>query len=497
MLFLAKTLEEYQLFDYTLEFYKKIVYHSDTNVDVIKTIVSNFFNSNQFDLALSFLDEAYVKYSNQKEIRFYHLLAKLKKKNIDSEVYLQLKSKVRTSISEGNFEEIFELVDKLVHMFNEDPEIHCYLGELYYRMGNFVKAGEHFKEMYILDPLFSDSIYRWAQYNFSQNNLSLADEVLEKGIQNGKFQNVEYSEFHGLKSKLQLVEKNYEQAKNSIQKAISLDQWNPEYLTFYIYILQMENGTQNDTLKDVESLKIAINNDNFSWPDFEESIFHDFDNHRFQMAYNKLKLHYCFSRRKDILHYIAVFSTSFDYQQGISDLFKLLNTELDSPMVLISLGEIHLEILRNEVAETFYEQARRLNCDSYELSVLYHGLARVYLRDKKEINKALEFAKMSYELFPAKEKAYHVLATLGYAYSLQADLETGLNLLEESIQIKENIVNKYYLASIYNKMEEVDKASRLYEEILRMTPYSLEEFKTVEEVQKILYPTKDYASKVS
>ncbi len=486
IIYMARTLSENNLPDQALEFYIKMLHHAEVTPEIVIKTGNMFINLGQIQEANTFFLEAYKVFPNHRDLRVLYLTSKLRAQGVDVGAYLQLKEQTRASISDGNFEHIFQLITELHAKFEEDPEIQCYMGELYNRMGNYQKASYHFEKMYQLDPLFSDSVYRWARFNIEHQNLDVAKEVIIQGIQMAQKLKNEHPEYFELKSTISKLEGNNREAEELITKALELDTWNPDYLIKAIGILSEKHEMPHEQFKDFQHFNQLIQKSQINWNQFEESVFTDFEENRFQLAYTKLKLEYQYTRRKDVLHYMALYSTAFDYNRGITDLMGLLNNELDCPMVLIGIGEIYLEVLRNEAAEVFYEQALAKNCSSYELSVLYHGLARVLTREKRDNKKALEFCKMSYDLYPEKEKAYHIIQTLGYAYSQAGNLDMAKEYIQDSIKLKPTILNYYYLSEVFEKTNQPEKAAVLYEKVLNMTPVSLEEYKIKDSVLLLL-----------
>lgn len=483
LIYMGKTLKENKDIDMALRFYLRVVDHANTTPEICEKIGRYFLNNDEIFLATTFLAACYQAFPNNKDLRLMGLVARLKQQSVDVSEYLHLKEQTRLAINSGNFDEIFNLITKLYSQFKEDAEVLCYMGELYNRMGNIPKAEENFSTMYQLDPLFSDSIYRWGLFNIEQNKHDEAKKIIQSGIESANRNHLEYPEFYGLLATIQIKQNQLADAQITAEKALRLTPWNKEYLVQLIHILESINESEETSFASYEHFEKLATGESFNWNQYEEQVFTDFEEHNFLLAFSKLKLEYVYTQRKDVLHYIALYSTAFDYHRGVTDLVKLLNTPIDCPMVLVSIGEIYLEVLKNESAEVFYEMAKQKECSTYELSTYYLGIARIYNRERRESQKALEYAKMSYDLFPEKEHAYHIMQTLGQAYSQSGNLETASKYLKDSIQIKQNILNTYYLSEIYEKQGSQKSATILYHTILGITPTTLEEFKIKEFIQ--------------
>jgi tetratricopeptide (TPR) repeat protein len=166
-----------------------------------------------------------------------------------------------------------------------------------------------------------------------------------------------------------------------------------------------------------------------------------------------------------------------NHDKAIAQYKSLLaqNPEQVEPNMII--GALYDAQKKGDLARQHYEEALRVNP---EFAPAANNLAYILAENDKDLNRALELAKLAKEKLPNDPG---VMDTVGWVYYKKGLYDSAIVELADSLEkIPENPMVHYHLGMAYIKKSEPDKARRELEKALELDA----KFEKAGEVRKVL-----------
>lgn len=163
--------------------------------------------------------------------------------------------------------------------------------------------------------------------------------------------------------------------------------------------------------------------------------------------------------------------------KAIEQYKKLLSTNSEQAEPNMMIGVLYHTQKKVALAQTYYEEALRINP---KFAPAANNLAYILAEQDKDLNKALELAKLAKEKLPNDPG---VMDTMGWVYFKRGLYDSAIIELADSLEkIPENPTAHYHLGMAYYKKGEKEKARAQLERALGLK----ENFEKSEEVKAIL-----------
>ncbi|WP_186645606.1 tetratricopeptide repeat protein [Fluviispira vulneris] len=251
--FIAQLCEEYGLKSVARICYFAILISLDTPQDLIIQTASHCVSTNPSDGLLECLKVAYKNTHGCAEVRFCMLLCGLKIEKVDISEYMQKKNKIRELITiDSNSPVIFPTLDELYSLYNFDPEVNYYLGEINSKNGNYNKAKKHFQNMFSLDYFNTDGTLRYIFFLLKSHDYNTAREVAQEALTLATITEQQANEMHWSIAAAFYSEGGFEKTHHEILKSLENDPWNHSYLVLYLRANLNIDG--NEFLKEKENI---------------------------------------------------------------------------------------------------------------------------------------------------------------------------------------------------------------------------------------------------
>ena len=163
--------------------------------------------------------------------------------------------------------------------------------------------------------------------------------------------------------------------------------------------------------------------------------------------------------------------------KAIEQYKKLLSTNSEQAEPNMMIGVLYHTQKKVALAQTYYEEALRINP---KFAPAANNLAYILAEQDKDLNKALELAKLAKEKLPNDPG---VMDTMGWVYFKRGLYDSAIIEHADSLdKIPENPTAHYHLGMAYYKKGEKEKARVQFERALGLK----ENFEKSEEVKAIL-----------
>ncbi|MCP2597053.1 tetratricopeptide repeat protein, partial [Candidatus Aminicenantes bacterium AC-335-G13] len=144
-----------------------------------------------------------------------------------------------------------------------------------------------------------------------------------------------------------------------------------------------------------------------------------------------------------------------------------------SPEIHYGLGISYIKLRQYEKAITALEKAISLNPNLVDA---YYNLGVAY-EELREDSKALTAYLKFLELNPEPSTDLYIYTRIGKIYYKMNKPENAIKFLEKAREIRpENFEVNYYLALSYDKLDQFEKASQLYNELIKLNPEGAEAY---------------------
>jgi tetratricopeptide (TPR) repeat protein len=290
-----------------------------------------------------------------------------------------------------------------------------------------------------------------------QDNTKLidqSDDILTQTL--NKLQYKDYKEIYKIRSLINFLKNNKNEAINNLKKALSYNPYDPES----IYISWLIKG-KNDYFKEIN---ISINQNPFL------SILHSeigsyYENHSdLDLAISSYNEALKLSIDNTQAHFglANIYLNTGRLDESIIKYNQILKSNRNLWSVYSGLGMAYkYKDMLKESSDMFLESVN-INPNNYQnhldLGVIY--------TEQGELEKAIEEYNISIKLKPDNYQAHYYLGTV---YKLNDNLEESINSFKESIKLKPDFSEAYYNMGIsYKKIGKIDDAVNSYKQAIKL-----------------------------
>ncbi|MBC7660466.1 MAG: hypothetical protein H7249_12280 [Chitinophagaceae bacterium] len=417
--FAAKVLEEFAELTLALEMYRRILKAEITNPEMVQKIGAQFVSLGEFNIAKDIFEEAYKIHPDQPEIRFCLMVVRLKLAKVNVEDYLASRETLKRLIEEdGDRTEIMSLLMAMTAKYNQDPEVQGHMADVFVDLGHKDKARRHFEKMYELDSYSRYSTLKYASFLMQHQDADLAKQLLEKINDPQNLTPDELCELNWLNATYEFRKTNYESAMSRLHKLIEGEPWSLTYLLLEVRCLSEMAKIKHDFLVYDEALErlMAGDEENPNWGVYDaqtESLRKARCN---ELVFVRAKLRYLYTEGDEAsVKMLTQAAATFNAQQSIFELLKLLNTNFDSPNIYWALGVLFREIWQLETASMWFDQMLlHAKVDNSQRARAYLELADCFCWRGINLEKAIEYTKLSQDLGLRSDKRTMRILAHGY-----------------------------------------------------------------------------------
>ena len=407
--FSAKVLEEFSELTLTLEMYRRILKAEVTNPEMVQKIGAQFVAMGEFNLAKDLFEEAYKVHPDQPEIRFCLLVVRLKMAKVNVEEYLISKERLKKLVEDGTDRtELMSLLMAMTTKYNQDPEVHGHMADLFMDLGNKDKARRHFEKMYELDSSSRYSTLKYASFLMQHEDADLAKTLLEKIDDTKKLLPDELNELNWLHANYEFRKSNFANAAERLRKLMENEPWSLTYLILQARCLsETTREKHNIEVYDATLERLTAGDEqDLNWVEFDAQTDKLRKVRCIELVYVRTKLRYLYTEGDEAsVTQLVQSSATFDAQKGIYELLKLLNTNFDSPNIYWALGVLFREIWQLETASMWFDQMLLLpKLDNLQRARAYLEQADCYIWRGINLEKAIEYTKLSQDLGLSSDK---------------------------------------------------------------------------------------------
>jgi tetratricopeptide (TPR) repeat protein len=509
--FLARVLEEHNELRAAFDTYKRLLDVAGSNPNVVQKVGSHFLAHGKIDDAVKLFDAAYLTHPDNPEVRFCLLIARLKQNKVAVEEYLMDRERMkRHDEAHGDPVEFLNLLSSLNQRFGGDSEVHAQLGDVFLRMGQLGKAGEHFKKMYNSDRLGQSSRLRYAHFLMTSGSHEEAMSVLNDMLSVPKnaeelkhrpsklAKNVE-QEVYWLKCVYHDRKSEWAESQALLKHLVDADPWNITYLIQEIVNLTgIQYGLDAvDALRLHWTIRLQQSDEaKVNWKDFKADTDKATADHAYALAYARSKLHFLYLRgHEPVLRSVVQNGCRYDAQRASRDFMRLLNTNFDSPAVYLGLGLLFKELWQLEVASMWFEEAlSHYSVDDHLKSHIYVELADCFAWSNVNHAKAVEFCRVALDMGQrTPEFELKAMTTTAHALLLSGQPRQALAYIEHFANDHRDHMEIQYLLGLiqYRNGRESDAKSR-WKPLLKCHPMTMRENKIKQEILKYYYELTPY-----
>ena len=406
--FVARVLEEFDEFQLAFKFYRQILKIAGNNPAIVQKIGSQFLSLGEFELANSLFDEAWQANPNNAEIRFCRLVAQLKGAKVNVEDYLIGKERLRQlSQNAGDRVEILALLHSLLAKFQNDPEVHLRLGDLYLRLGNTERASRHYNRMYELDMLSNQSIIKYATFVMQHGDPEVAMKAmgpLTKRVKTDPaLSKDDLCEIGWLKATYFSRKGEIQASREQLITILNIDPWNVSYLVQeagnLTKLAETDVKVELPTDKTLAMLAVAEEND-LDWAEFDRITDKVKELHLLELAYTRSKIRFLYATNGDrSFPALVEAAKKFDASRGVWDITRLLNTNFDSVHLYLALGNLTKELWQLQAATMWFDMALKYpGIRDAQRARAYLELADCFTWEGQQLPKAVEYARLALDM---------------------------------------------------------------------------------------------------
>lgn len=493
--FVAKVFEEHQDAEMALAFYRKVLKASGGSPATVQKIGSQFLSLGDYQTAKSLFEESYKDYPDNPEIRFCLLVAKLKLANANVEDYLIGKERLKKLLSEnGDRVEILALLHSLVAKFQDDPDTHSAMGDIYLRLANPERAGKHFTRMIELDGLSKQSNLKYASYLMQYGDPEKAlDHLKVIDSKTSGLGRDDQSEIFWLKANYHARKRDFAASHELMRKVLNIDPWNTSYIVQATLNLSQLTKIGADVSVIDSTLKKLANSDesDLDWREFDRVTKHLHDNRANELCYLRQKLRYLYANgHSQVLHDLVKYSCAFDAKRGTFDFLRLLNTNFDSANLYLALGILFKDLWQLETASMWFEQAlMHVEISAEQKAHAYLEYADTLIWRDRDLQKAVEYAQLAIDMgVEEKERANTVLA---HAYLKSGQVRQAQAFLERD-RAPQDPEAVYLLGLLHYRNGSRQKANQVWKPLLTTRSESLRFHNIKQEVLRYYFQGDPY-----
>lgn len=370
---------------------------------IVQKLASHFFTAGKPRVDL--FEEALQANPEHPDLGFCTLLARLKKKKVPVEAYLEKKKHLKKLLE--NQEDplaLLECLRELLEKFDADAEVHSHFGDVYVELGNQEKAFFHYQKMMELEsgnPVYllqyAHLLLKLEQLDTASEILGILDEKLASPKADVKFK----KRLCGLKFTHQYKSGKYEEAHFWVSQLAKNEPWNVVFLLDEIRcLLQLRPQSQEEadgafSFSDTMALLASDGNQEAARRSLRHCVVELQALHEYELAYKCQKLNCLFFQGEESLLTLVPFGPQISVQRIAQDVLKLLNTNFDGPTLYLVMGLLYKASWQLEAALTWLENGLTYGEIPAALEQrLREELADCYLWQGTHALKALEMVKV-------------------------------------------------------------------------------------------------------
>ena len=485
--FIARVMEEFKQTELAVKVYSKILSLEGHKPGVAQNIGGQFLALGNFETALQVFQESYEKSPNNEEIRLCLLITNLKKSNVDVEEYLHLKEQAQKYFPENLDKiELLSLLHKLLAIFEQDPDVHFMLGEVFQKMENPERSEIHFINMYKIDPYSKKSQNSYLSYLISNNKLVEAERILSNINLEDDPDIVWFS------SLLHEKKCEYERASDKVRSILIKDPWNISYLILHVKcLINIKFPQESDNLIQGMSLESFSKGYSPEWKMFNKCVAHFESSHAYELAYCSMKIQFLMTQgNEQVLELLIKSACNFNTTEAIKDLLNILNTNLDRPNIYWGLGRLFTELWQLETASVWYEQTITYqNPDTKLKSRVFLDLARCYIWSGQNLEKSIALLQASLELKERDEK--ELILSLIHAHLKLGKIRPARILLQ-NFRTEISLEVAYLRGLLEYREGRHSKAKEIWKPLLIYKVKNRQEYHMKQEILRFYYDKEEY-----
>lgn len=496
--FLAKTLEENSEPDLANRFYEKIVTSPNLSQKMLDKICKQFVSEGNNSIFLKLIEKCYNSHPEKSTVRLYRVISKLKDQKKDIQEYLNLKEEVKDLLATSSQRvPIFSLLNKLVHTFDEDPEILGYLADLYAAMPHMSQAHKFYNKMILVDP---KSIYTKIKYGKFLLKFDQSEEAeklvatLESHSQDPMSAEIS-KEWNGFLAEYYIKSKNPQKCLNNIEKIYNEDPWNIVFLTIKRQSLELLHAKYEEIngSSSKSSLGVPKEMENEDWHKFDQETAKWQENNSFEIVYLREKFRFLY-KNKEPESYCRIESAAkhFNSEAAVTDFIRLLNTNYHHLRIYSLLGRLTKDSGQFEVSKMWYEALLKEVQDDLELrSECFVEIADCLIWKNQQIDKAVEYLKIALDLKEIQKSTIYI--KIAHAYLKKGDIE-GAQLLLEEFEHKNHIEYRFLRGLIFYRNGNLQNAKEIWKPLLSLRSDSLLSHNIKREILKYYFDQEPYSN---
>ncbi len=492
--FIAKVLEEFDDFPKAYKFYRRILRADGQSPAMVQKIGSQFLSMGEFRLARDLFQEAYDAHPENPDIRFCLLVSSLKLSTVNVEEYLIGRERLRQLTENGGDKvELLALLHSLMAKFDGDADVQGHVADVYLRLGNVERATRHYERMYELDGKNRSTGLKYASFMMQYGEPDRAMGILSKIATDASLSQDSQAEVYWLKSNYYARKKEFRESQTLLRRVLAIDPWNVSYLVQEIINL-LALATLDDELRKVDAILLSLSAEGeqkVDWTEFDANTRRMESQNAYELVYSRRKLRYLYTNgSEDALLELVRAACRHDATRGTYDFMKLLNTNFDSPSIHWALGIISKELWRLETASVWFEQMLLYpNISAKMQARAYVELADCFIWQGRSLDKAIEYAKLAYDLESGKEQ--RTTRVLGHAYLKAGQIrQAKLHLEEQDPAIDHEV--RYLQGLLHYRNGARSRANEVWKPLLTVVSESLRFHNIKQEVLKFYFDGAPY-----
>lgn len=397
---------------------------------------------------------------------------------------------------------ILPLLEEILLIFNQDPEIHYYLGEIHSRKNNNKEAKKFFQVMYALDYYNTDGILRYIFFLLKTKDYSTAREIAQEALSLSTISEQQANEMHWSIAATYYSEEDYKNSNDEIIKSLENDPWNHSYLILFLRAnLNIAGNTflkdNEKVIKDLEEMildsKATVAQKNYVLEKIidlgQDCIKNSFAEYSWSLA--KCAILISENLSDHLLYFIARSGASYNSRTAVQEVLLLLkqknnNKELNFGTIAACIAQIYsftgnwalvdewLSIAKNNQGLSAKVTKQKL-FELEALSITMKGL------DLKRAQTLVEAAMESYDSIhkiPLDTKVLH-----GYLLVAQGQFSVGLEKMQNNINTNASIQSLYFLIKGLERAGQLNNTTKeSLTQLFQIYPTNTFEQKMVEEI---------------
>ncbi len=181
---------------------------------------------------------------------------------------------------------------------------------------------------------------------------------------------------------------------------------------------------------------------------------------QFERSYSLAKL--CFAMNpvyEHILLQIVAIGSCFDPQRLYRELAVLLDLQILTPYLFLSLGSVCNVLGQYEMAAKWLSDGLDLNPrDPYLMAMLLNELAYVMAKQGKSLDQCAFIARSALETFPDRKTNGFIRDTLGFIYLKKGDVQKAIRNFREAVSKDQTVIPRFHLSIALLKDGQIEDA---------------------------------------